>query len=542
MAVNKLDAEMLRKAFLAAAARLESQKDRINELNVFPVPDGDTGTNMTLTIMSAVRAVNEVEDLSVEALSKAMSSGSLRGARGNSGVILSQLLRGFSREIKSQPDNITVSTLAAAFTRAADTAYKAVMKPKEGTILTVARGGADKAEELKDSTDDIVSFLEQVTAHMEEVLDHTPDLLPVLKEAGVVDSGGTGLLECMKGALDAVSGKEVVLATGEEKSEEEPESEETKYGFAAEFVLKADNPFTSADEIELKKNCEGFASVKTEGSGTEIKISAGTDRPGELIDKVLAYGSITDMKIDNLHAVPAKSVEKKEESTENAAPKEHKECGFIAVSAGKGLTEVFKGLGADVVIEGGQTMNPSTDDVLKAIESIDADNIFIFPNNKNIILAANQARDLTEGRKVYVIPTKTVPQGISALLAFDSTVSPDEAADSMTEAAAAVKSGEVTYAVRDTSVDGIPIKQGDIMGIGDKGIVSVTRSVETTVSEMIESLLDADSSLISLYYGGGVKAEDAQALKEKIASAHPGVDVELSEGGQPVYYYILSVE
>ncbi len=543
MAVNKLDAVLLRKAFLAGAARLESQKDRINELNVFPVPDGDTGTNMTLTIMSAVRAVNEVEEPTVDAICKAMSSGSLRGARGNSGVILSQLLRGLSREMKSNPDNITVETMAAAFTRATDTAYKAVMKPKEGTILTVARGGSDKAKELVGTTEDLVEFLEQVVAYMEEVLDRTPDLLPVLKEAGVVDSGGTGLLECMKGALDAIAGKDVPLATGIEKAEAE-EKEEEKYGFKAKLTLKADKPFTSADQIAIEKAVSDIASFKTEGSGSEVKMSFATDKPGQVLEEVLSYGSVSEMNVENLHTVikETKPAPEKEERETAELSEEHKDIAFIAVSAGSGLSEVFRQLGADLVIEGGQTMNPSTEDVLNAITKINADNVFIFPNNKNIILAANQARDLTEDKKVYVIPTKTIPQGITALIAYEYGSAADDVEAAMLDAIKEVKSGEVTYAVRDTSVDGRPIKQGDIMGIGDDGIISVTRSVEDTVSEMADTLIDESSSLVTLYYGADIKAEDAESLKEKITAEHSGVDVELQEGGQPVYYYIISVE
>ncbi len=521
MTVNNIDAVMLRNAFLAAAARLESQKERINELNVFPVPDGDTGTNMTLTIMSAAKAVLELgEDggATVEALCKAMSGGSLRGARGNSGVILSQLLRGFTREIKGDPDHIDVHALARAMNRAADTAYKAVMKPKEGTILTVARGGADKALEIENTTDDVVEFLSQIVDHMSKVLDSTPDLLPVLKEAGVVDSGGTGLLECMKGALDLISGKDVPLATGEEKSESEKEAA-SRYQYNASFVINSGKQFTSADEIDLKHELDNMG-------------------------RNLGYDSISDVKVNDKEVTEEKndSSASAAAAAEPEAPSEHKENGFISVSAGAGLTGVFKNLGVDYVIEGGQTMNPSTEDMLNAISKVNADNIFIFPNNKNIILAANQARDLTEDKKIFVIPSKTVPQGITALLGFVEGDDPEKNAENMTEEMKNVKTGEITYAVRDTSIDGKAIKNGDIMGIGDEGIISVTRSVTETAKDMISHMVDGDSSLITLYYGADVKEEDAEALKSEIEAANSGIEVEMTNGGQPVYYYIISVE
>ena len=564
MAISKLDAAMLKKAFLAGAARLESQKERINELNVFPVPDGDTGTNMTLTAMSAVKAVNLVEEPTIENIAKAMSSGSLRGARGNSGVILSQLLRGFCKEITANAGNITVSVLASAFSKASETAYKAVMKPKEGTILTVAKGGAEKAAELNGTTDDIAKFAGEVIAHMEKVLDSTPDMLPVLKEAGVVDSGGAGLLEVLKGAYDVLLGKIVPLAdgnitaaavsSGKSGITDDIETADIKFGYCTEFIIMSEKEFTTKDEADFKHYLEGLGDCIVVVADDEVvKVHVHTNDPGLAIQKALTYGQLTSMKIDNMReehhervienaAQKAQEQKMAEDNIEKAVNEPRKKAGFIAVSAGEGLSKIFKELGVDYVIEGGQTMNPSTDDILSAIEKVNADNIFILPNNKNIILAANQAKELTEDKNIIVIPSKTVPQGISAVINYIHDGDITENTDKMTDGMKYTKSGEVTYAVRDTVIDGKNISQGNIMGIGDNGIISVCDSVDRAVLEMLNTLVDEDTSIISLYYGADVGENDAKALSKKISDTYSGLDVELQFGGQPVYYYLLSVE
>ena len=564
MAISKLDAAMLKKAFLAGAARLESQKERINELNVFPVPDGDTGTNMTLTAMSAVKAVNLVEEPTIENIAKAMSSGSLRGARGNSGVILSQLLRGFCKEITANAGNITVPVLASAFGKASETAYKAVMKPKEGTILTVAKGGAEKAAELSGTTDDIAKFFGEVLAHMEKVLDSTPDMLPVLKEAGVVDSGGAGLLEVLKGAYDVLLGKIVPLAdgnitaaavsSGKSGITDDIETADIKFGYCTEFIIMSEKEFTAKDEADFKHYLEDLGDCIVVVADDEVvKVHVHTNDPGLAIQKALTYGQLTSMKIDNMReehhervienaAQKAQEQKMAEDNIEKAVNEPRKKAGFIAVSAGEGLSKIFKELGVDYVIEGGQTMNPSTDDILGAIEKVNAENIFILPNNKNIILAATQAKELTEDKNIIVIPSKTVPQGISAVINYIHDGDITENTNKMTDGMKYTKSGEVTYAVRDTVIDGKNISQGNIMGIGDNGIISVCDSVDRAVLEMLNTLVDEDTSIISLYYGADVGENDAKALSKKISDTYSGLDVELQFGGQPVYYYLLSVE
>jgi len=564
VAISRLDAQLLKKAFLAGAARLESQKERINELNVFPVPDGDTGTNMTLTAMSAVKAVIMVEHPTIESIAKAMSSGSLRGARGNSGVILSQLLRGFCKEITAHADNVNVSVLASAFVKASETAYKAVMKPKEGTILTVAKGGADKASELNGTTDDIAKFFGEVLSHMEKVLASTPELLPVLKEAGVVDSGGAGLIEVLKGAYDVILGKVVPLAdgnittasvsSGKSGITDDIETADIKFGYCTEFIIMSEKEFTAKDEADFKHYLEGLGDCIVVVADDEIvKVHVHTNDPGLAIQKGLTYGQLTSMKIDNMreehhervieNATQIANREKEaEKEAKKAANEPKKKDGFIAVSAGSGLSEIFKGLGVDFVLEGGQTMNPSTDDILNAIDKVNAENIFILPNNKNIILAANQAKELTEDKNIIVIPSKTVPQGISAVINYVNDGDVEENTEKMTDALQYTKSGEVTYAVRDTAIDGKSISQGNIMGIGDEGIISVCDSVDRAVLEMLDHLVDGDSSIISLYYGNDVSESAANALSEKVADIYKGLDVEVHFGGQPVYYYLLSVE
>lgn len=554
MATTTIDAEVLKKLFLAGAANLEAKKEWINDLNVFPVPDGDTGTNMTLTIMSAAKEVNSLAAPTMQTLSKAISGGSLRGARGNSGVILSQLLRGFTKVVRDydELDSIIIST---AFQKAVETAYKAVMKPKEGTILTVARGMADKILDLSTEIDDLEELLDKVIKYGDEVLEHTPDLLPVLKQAGVVDSGGQGLMQIMKGAYDALMGKEInyeaVASQGgpsgsSEVSAQGLEEKEIKFGYCTEFIVMLEKPYDAAKEAEFKAYLESIGdSIVLVSDGEIVKVHVHTNHPGLAFEKGLTFGSLTRMKVDNMREehqerVIANAEKAAKEQAEKDEPK--KKYGFISVSAGEGLSEIFKSLGVDYIIEGGQTMNPSTEDMLNAIDKVNAENVFIFPNNSNIILAANQAQSIVEDKNIIVIPTKTIPQGISALIAYSEEASPEENTGAMTEEIANIKSGSVTYAVRDTEIDDKTIKQGDIMGIGDKTILSVGQNIQDVTKDMIEQLAGDDAELITIYYGSDVTEEDANALAKAVEAVYPDVDVEVNYGGQPIYYYILSVE
>ena len=554
MATTTIDAEVLKKLFLAGAANLEAKKEWINDLNVFPVPDGDTGTNMTLTIMSAAKEVNSLAAPTMQTLSKAISGGSLRGARGNSGVILSQLLRGFTKVVRDydELDSIIIST---AFQKAVETAYKAVMKPKEGTILTVARGMADKILDLSTEIDDLEELLDKVIKYGDEVLEHTPDLLPVLKQAGVVDSGGQGLMQIMKGAYDALMGKEIdyeaVASQGgpsgsSEVSAQGLEEKEIKFGYCTEFIVMLEKPYDATKEAEFKAYLESIGdSIVLVSDGEIVKVHVHTNHPGLAFEKGLTFGSLTRMKVDNMREehqerVIANAEKAAMEQAKKDEPK--KKYGFISVSAGEGLSEIFKSLGVDYIIEGGQTMNPSTEDMLNAIDKVNAENVFIFPNNSNIILAANQAQSIVEDKNIIVIPTKTIPQGISALIAYSEEASPEENAEAMTEEIANIKSGSVTYAVRDTEIDDKTIKQGDIMGIGDKTILSVGQNIQDVTKDMIEQLAGDDAELISIYYGSDVTEEDANALAKAVEAVYPDVDVEVNYGGQPIYYYILSVE
>lgn len=554
MATTTIDAEVLKKLFLAGAANLEAKKEWINDLNVFPVPDGDTGTNMTLTIMSAAKEVNSLAAPTMQTLSKAISGGSLRGARGNSGVILSQLLRGFTKVVRNydELDSIIIST---AFQKAVETAYKAVMKPKEGTILTVARGMADKILDLSTEIDDLEELLDKVIKYGDEVLEHTPDLLPVLKQAGVVDSGGQGLMQIMKGAYDALMGKEIdyeaVASQGgpsgsSEVSAQGLEEKEIKFGYCTEFIVMLEKPYDAAKEAEFKAYLESIGdSIVLVSDGEIVKVHVHTNHPGLAFEKGLTFGSLTRMKVDNMREehqerVIANAEKAAKEQAKKDEPK--KKYGFISVSAGEGLSEIFKSLGVDYIIEGGQTMNPSTEDMLNAIDKVNAENVFIFPNNSNIILAANQAQSIVEDKNIIVIPTKTIPQGISALIAYSEEASPEENTEAMTEEIANIKSGSVTYAVRDTEIDDKTIKQGDIMGIGDKTILSVGQNIQDVTKDMIEQLAGDDAELISIYYGSDVTEEDANALAKAVEAVYPDVDVEVNYGGQPIYYYILSVE
>lgn len=553
MATNTINVEMLAKMFLAGAQNIEAKKEFINELNVFPVPDGDTGTNMSLTIMAAAKEVTAIEKLDMVSLAKAISSGSLRGARGNSGVILSQLLRGFTKSIREEKE-IDVPALARACVRAKETAYKAVMKPKEGTILTVARGIAEKAAALAEETDDLEVFLPQVIEEAEAVLARTPDMLPVLKDAGVVDSGGQGLLEVIKGAYDAFLGKEIdysAITPGSGVSVTRISADtaaEIKFGYCTEFIILLEKEFTEKDELEFKAYLESIGdSIVCVADDDVVKIHVHTNDPGLAIQKALTFGQLSRMKIDNMREEhqeklikDAEKLAKEQKKEAEAAPR--KEVGFITVSIGDGLNEIFKELGVDYIIEGGQTMNPSTDDMLTAIEKVNADTIFILPNNKNIIMAANQARDLTKDKKIVVIPTKTVPQGITAVINYNSEEDVKANEATMMEEIKNVKTGQVTYAVRDTHIDGKEIHEGDIMGIGDAGIISVGTSIDTTTKDMLAQLVDEDSELISLYYGEDITDEDAEKFVAEIEELYPDMDVDAHRGGQPIYYYVLSVE
>ena len=553
MAVKTINTELLQKMFLAGAANLEAKKEFINELNVFPVPDGDTGTNMTLTILSAAKEVKALENPDMVAIAKAISSGSLRGARGNSGVILSQLLRGFTKEIREHKEIDTI-TLAKACERATATAYKAVMKPKEGTILTVAKGASQKAAELAETTENLDTFISEVINYAQEVLEKTPEMLPVLKEAGVVDSGGQGLLEVMRGAYDAFQGKEIdysaIEASAGTKMVKPSEQAETeiKFGYCTEFIIMLEKEFTAKDETEFKAYLESIGdSIVCVADDDIVKIHVHTNDPGLAIQKALTYGQLSRMKIDNMREEhqerlikDAEKLAAQQAEAKKAEPR--KEVGFIAVSIGEGMNEIFRELGADYIIEGGQTMNPSTEDMLNAIDQVNAEHIFILPNNKNIILAANQAQTLTEDKDIIVVPSKTVPQGITAIINYMPDADAQTNLEAMIEGIGNVKTGQVTYAVRDTHIDDKEIHEGDIMGIGDSGILAVGQSVEETTKEMLAQLVDEDTELISLYYGQDVQEESAENFAQEIEDLYPDVDVDVHFGGQPIYYYVLSVE
>ena len=547
--------------FWAGAKNLESKKEWINELNVFPVPDGDTGTNMTLTIMSAARevaALHDMGDVDMQSLCKAISSGSLRGARGNSGVILSQLFRGFTKVVKEY-DEVTIPVVASAFEKAVETAYKAVMKPKEGTILTVAKGAAVKARELADSgMEDMADFLAQVIERADEVLEQTPDMLPVLKQAGVVDSGGQGLMQVLKGVYDAYTGKEIDLTLSSEQTShsggksggaglEAQANADIKFGYCTEFIIMLNKVFNIKTEMDFKAYLESIGdSIVVVADEDVVKVHVHTNDPGLAIQKALKYGALSNMKIDNMRLEHQEKLFKQSQKEAAQKPVEEeqpkKDVGFIAVSVGDGINEIFKGLGVDHIIEGGQTMNPSTEDMLNAIDQVNADTIFILPNNKNIILAANQAQSLVKDKKIVVIPTKTVPQGITAVINYVPDLTVEENTKTMTEEIANVATGQVTYAVRDTSIDGKEIRQGDFMGIGDSGILSVGTAISDVTMNMIDEMMSDEMELISIYYGSEITQEDADSLRERVESKYSSCDIELQYGGQPIYYYIVSAE
>lgn len=565
---NQLDALQLKNAFLAGANNLNAKKEWINELNVFPVPDGDTGTNMTMTIMSAAREVAVIEAPTLENVAKAMASGSLRGARGNSGVILSQLIRGFTKEIREHADEKSVDSLvmARAFSRAVETAYKAVMKPKEGTILTVAKGMADRITELSVTEDDLLTLLDKVVQYGDEVLAKTPEMLPVLKEAGVVDSGGQGLMTVVKGALASLKGEEVALdvETDEKSGSPAPEAgrksrgdistADIKFGYCTEFMINGDHEFTDEEVDGLREWLNGVGdSIVCFSDENIIKVHVHTNHPGNAFEKGLSMGYLSKMKVDNMrlehHEVLiedasriAAEEKKEQEGIQKEKAKPAKEYGFISVSAGDGLTEIFRGIGVDYVIEGGQTMNPSTEDILNACDQVNAKTIFVLPNNKNIILAANQAKDILEDKTLIVVPTKTIPQGITAMISFGPDMSPEENLEAMTDAAQCVRTGEITYAVRNTTIDGHAIEKDDIMALGDDGLLAVSKDKNEAVEEAIGRMVNDTSEIITIYYGQDIEEPEAEALASRIRKSYPDVETELQYGGQPIYYYFLSVE
>lgn len=574
MSISTIDAGMLKNAFLAGAKGLEAKKNWINELNVFPVPDGDTGTNMTLTIMAAAKEVAELENPAMDQLAKAISSGSLRGARGNSGVILSQLLRGFTKEIKAV-EEIDTTILANAMVRGTETAYKAVMKPKEGTILTVAKAMADKGLEMASQTDDIEEFVKVVIEYGDYVLGQTPEMLPVLKQAGVVDSGGQGLMQMVKGAVDGLLGKTVdfsldsvqdsgktpAAGAGAAKgaARTDIDTADIKFGYCTEFIINLEKDYTDKDEAELKSYLESIGDSLVVVSDDEIvKVHVHTNHPGLAFEKALAYGSLSRMKIDNMREEhqerviqdserlakeqAAREQADKDQASGEEAPAERREYGFIAVSSGEGLSDIFRGIGADFLIEGGQTMNPSTEDILKAIDRVNAENIFILPNNKNIIMAARQARDLTEDKNIIVIPSRTVPQGLTALVNFMPDLGPEENTQTMTEEMGNVRTAQITYAVRTTNIDGIDIEEGDIMALGDHGMLAVGKSVDAVALDAMKEMLDEECELVTIYYGADVPEHEAEALRDQTQKQYPDKEIELQYGGQPIYYYLISAE
>ena len=565
MEITSINSKLLARMFFAGAKNLDSKKDWINELNVFPVPDGDTGTNMTMTIMSAAKEVSSLTEPTMAELAKAISSGSLRGARGNSGVILSQLFRGFCKVIKEY-DEIDVTILCEACQKAVETAYKAVMKPKEGTILTVAKGAAEKALELSDETEDVVTFVEEVIKQAEYVLDQTPEMLPVLKQAGVVDSGGQGLVQVLKGAYDALIGKEIDYTiegapTGAAPAKISAETEaEIKFGYCTEFIIVLNAPMSDNEEHAYKAFLESIGdSIVVVADDEIVKTHVHTNDPGLALQKALTFGSLSKIKIDNMREEHQEKLikdsqklaaqQKAEEEAYEAAQADEKtnnmpakEMGFVSVSIGEGMNEVFRGLGVDYLIEGGQTMNPSTEDMLNAIEHVNAKTVFILPNNKNIIMAANQAVDLVEDKQIIVIPTKTIPQGVTALVNYIPDHSAEENKEQMMAEIENVKTGQVTYAVRDTEIDGKTIKQNDFMGIGDKSILSVGTDLKATTLEMVDAMVDEDSAIVSIYFGSDSDEDSANELAAAIEEKYPDVEVEVNDGGQPIYYYVISVE
>ena len=550
MNLEQIDAQSLKSAFITGAKSLEAKKEWINELNVFPVPDGDTGTNMTMTIMSAAKSLAAEESDDIATLCKAIAQGSLRGARGNSGVILSQLFRGAAKILK-EAAVIDVFEIALAFDNASETAYKAVMKPKEGTILTVARAMGEKALEIHDEYDDIISFLEAVLAYGDETLQKTPEMLSVLKKAGVVDSGGQGLMVILHGILEGLKGNvielgDVVLSTKSSSANgaarEDIDTADIKFGYCTEFIVNLNKEFTDKDEEEFKEFLTSIGdSLVCVADDEVVKIHVHTNDPGLAIQRGLSFGELTNLKIDNMREEHRERVIKGVDQILESQ-NQKKKMGVISVSAGSGLTSIFKDIGVDVVVEGGQTMNPSTEDILNAVEHLNAETIYILPNNKNIILAAEQASKIVENKKVVVIPTKTIPQGITAMISLSEERSAEENVENAIEEIANVKTAQITYAVRNTTIDDVEIHENDVMALGDNGIIGVDKSIDSAVEKALNSMIDDTSELVCLYYGDEVNEDDATRLCDELSAKYKNVEFELHNGGQPVYYYFISVE
>ncbi|NMB28184.1 MAG: DAK2 domain-containing protein [Tissierellia bacterium] len=545
MKTVNIDGTMLKKAFIGAAQFLEQNKEEVNALNVFPVPDGDTGTNMSLTMKSAVKQILDLGEYSVGKVAIAASTGSLMGARGNSGVILSQLFRGFANGLKDK-ETADTTDLAEAFKLAADTAYKAVMKPTEGTILTVARGCADYALTFARGEKDVIIFLEKVIQHGNDVLNETPNMLPVLKQAGVVDAGGKGLICVLTGAYNAITTKEeITFETFEPQVvEHKPilqdiETGDIEFGYCTEFIINAGGEDYEEFRQELAKFGDSLMVVGGEGL---IKVHVHTNNPGKVLEKALTLGELNDIKIDNMRYQHSHIIA----NEDHAEAEEHREeftkkFSFITVSIGEGIDTVFNELNVDYIIPGGQTMNPSTEDILNAIEEVKGENIIILPNNGNIVLAADQAKELSD-RNVYVFPTKTIPEGITALLSFDPEMSIGENLENMEEAIVNVKTAQVTYAVRDTEINDRKIKKDDIIGISMGEIVSVGENIQEVAYDLMKNIVDEDSSLITIFYGNGIDENQAMELSKKIGEEFEDFDIEVVFGGQPLYYYIFSIE
>ncbi len=562
---NIIDANTLEKMFLAGTKYLENKKDWINELNVFPVPDGDTGTNMMMTLMSAVNELKQLnENARLSDIGSKISSGTLRGARGNSGVIMSQLCRGFANGI-ADLEIIDKNALVTALEKAVAAAYKAVMNPKEGTILTVASAAADKARSLVSEDLSMQAYLAEIRRYAEYILTQTPDMLPVLKEAGVVDSGGQGLVEFFRGAYDAFCGKDINLTFGQVSGSRSASAVDSsnittadiKFGYCTEFIIELAGEYTTPDDEEFKRYLASVGdSIVCVSMDDIVKVHVHTNHPGEVIEKALTYGELTSLKIDNMRiehhekvimeADKAMALEAESGSSETtksaAAKKQLKPLGFVAVSSGDGLAEIFKSLKVDYIIEGGQTMNPSTSDIINAVNSVDAESVIILPNNGNIIMAANQAKMMCEGKYVYVVPTNTICQGINAMINLVPSLDAEGNVQVMTEAAEDVKSGEVTYAIRTTDVNGMHIEKGDYMGIGDGNVLAVSEDKIQAAADMINAMSDEETEIITIYYGESSTEEEAQELADIVEESLPDADIEIAYGGQNVYDFFVSVE
>lgn len=531
-----------RDMFVSGANNLQNNKDLVDKLNVFPVPDGDTGTNMSLTISYAIKELSKVNNDNITDIGKALSKGSLMGARGNSGVILSQIIRGIAKSIEGK-DSLNVNDLALALKNGSDTAYKAVIKPIEGTILTVIRETGEYAVKTANENMDMIDFLELVVKQANESLEKTPELLKALKEAGVVDSGGKGLVLILEGMLSSLKGNNIDSIAGgvssnvEVKVEQNISTEDIKFQYCTEFILESDK----VDDLVIREKFMKFGdSLAVVGDEGVIKVHVHTNDPGLALQEALSYGQLLTIKIENMKLQHENVVLSEAEQTKKVQVEE-KEYGFIATSMGEGLAQIFKDFGVDHIIEGGQTMNPSTEDFMKAIESLHARNIIILPNNSNIIMAANQAKELSD-KNIIVIPTKNVAQAFATLVTFDGDATAEENESNMVEALSTVKSGQVTYAVRDTVINDIEVKEGNIIGLAEGKLLAAGEGVNEITTNLIEKLVDEDSAIITLFYGEDTSKEDAEALASDLEEKFEDIDVELHYGGQPLYYYLISVE